>query len=455
VRSTEPVTARIDRLRRALDGRSLFWFGIRGEDAEPLLAVPEFAGCFAIAAPLHRASIKGDRNITLEELTRIRVDLDRYDIDEDSSEEAQMFRTMLMRAVSTRCVLATYRPAAFVSALSFGMGETMTLAGQFKDRQRAFEHKPWVETSLKRYGVRTLDWTYVPDGQAPQAKRLLNGRPIVLRVSRASGGVGIVQARTPEEVDEGWPSQADAFVGVAPYLEDAVPLNFSGCVFRDGAVRLHPPSFQLIGIRGCTSLRFGYCGNDFAAVSRLDDSILDELDRMGRTVGAWLHQERYSGVFGVDALLHDGQTYFLEVNPRFQGSSRMSAKVAAELDVPDLFIDHVSAYLGVDPAGTAPTLREWARHQAAVSHLVIHNTSEETLWRSPRSDLPDTGEGSSLSQWPRDVGIEPGGVLCRVALNRQITTTGSEVDAGTAELVEALRSVFAAAPLWVEAGGLV
>ena len=137
------------------------------------------------------------------------------------------------------------------------MSDTMTLAGPWKDRQSAFEHKPWVERSLALRGVRGLNWQYVADEHRSRAKRLLASGPHILRASRTSGGVGIVAVATEEEVDRFWPEQPDTFVAVAPFLESAMPLNFSGCVFADGSLRLHPPSVQLIGIASCVDRRFG------------------------------------------------------------------------------------------------------------------------------------------------------------------------------------------------------
>lgn len=48
--------------------------------------------------------------------------------------------------------------------------------------------------------------------------------------------------------------------------------------------------------------------------------------------------------------MKDGRIYFTEVNPRFQGSSALSAEIAGELGVPDLLLEHLAASLGLEPA---------------------------------------------------------------------------------------------------------
>lgn len=431
-----------DDIREILAGRRLIWFGIRGEDGEALLRFPELAASYAVIAPLRSGSIPRESNVTLEALSGVRPDLDRHDIDLDQREAAVEFKRRLLREVSGRCVLMTYRPSAVVSALAFSMADTMSLAGLFKDRQSAFEHKPWVETSLARRGVLGLEWRYVADEHRSRAKRLLIDGPIVLRASRTSGGVGIARASTEAEVDRHWPDQPDSFVAVAPYLDPTMPINFSGCVFADGRIRLHPPSVQLIGIPSCTERLFGYCGNDFGVVASLDDGVLDRIDALGRAVGGWLHEERYRGAFGVDAMVHGDDVRFTEINARFQGSSQLSAQIAAGLDIPDLFMDHLAAMLGLDPADADLSIREWSHLQPAQSHVVMHNVAGGRVIRVEGSAPPQMPPGARLSQLARGVEVDPGATLGCATLLRSVTQTGFDIDDEGDTLTTAFRSAF-------------
>jgi hypothetical protein len=449
MRSTDYCASTVLRsARRALAGRRLVWFGTRGEDGEALLQVPELAASFAISAPLRSARLAPECNQTLERLAGDRPDLDRHDIDLDRSEPAWDFRRNLLREVSTRCVVVTYRPARLVSTMAFSMTETMTLAGLFKDRQTAFEHKPWVETTLAKRGVRTLGWRYVAHEHCARVERLARGGPVVLRASRASGGVGVVRVDCATEIAERWPADDDGFVGVAPYLGEAVPLNLSGCVYSNGVVRLHPPSVQLIGIPTLTERPFGYCGNDFGAVGALDDDVLDQFDALGRAVGDWLHSERYVGAFGIDALALDGQIHFTEVNARFQGSSALSAEIADELELPNLFVEHLAASLGVAPVGDGLTVREWVRRQPSRSHLVVHNISELVRVRAAEApSLPALERGARLTQLlaPGVRGL-PGAALCRLVLPRSVTTSGFEIDEQAQQSIDELHACFGQEP---------
>lgn len=413
---------RIAELNAFLGNRALVWFGIRGHDATPLLALDSFRASFAVTAKVGSASLGARRDVTLEELSGIRVDLDAYDLDFDASEAADHFRSEMLASLSTDCVLITYRPSAFTSGLAFSMEDTLDLAGMYKDRQWSFEHKPWVETQLTRRGVPTLGWTYVADSRRSIASRALLDGPIVLRTNRDSGGVGITLIETDDELEANWPTQSDHFAGIAPYIADAIPVNLSGCVFADGSISCHPPSVQLIGVASVTTRRFGYCGNDFGAIKELSPRALDGLQQLLTSVGEWLSDECYIGAFGVDALVRGNDVIFTEVNARMQGSTWLSSQIAQRLDLPDLVLDHLAASLSLSRGYLSPSVREWASMQPYVSHLVVHNTA----------DVPVTSDGADpviigAEHWAVDPGrlqVAPGGVLGRLVWPEQITKDG-------------------------------
>lgn len=421
-------------VRGALKGNPLIWFGIRGEDASPLL--PDLTASYAITAPLH--SLDESANVSLEMITGLRPDLDRYDIDLDPSPEAADFRRRMLQGVSGRCTVITYRPAEFISRLAFAMSHTMTLASMHKDRQAAFENKPWVETEVAGK-VPDLGWRYVSDHQRIRAKQMLAVGPVVLRVSRASGGVGITRVDTEEELEREWPEQPEEFVGVARFIDNAIPINLSGCVFKDGALRLHPASVQLIGIESCIDRPFGYCGNDFGAVLSLGADVFAQLEALARTVGAWLYSERYVGAFGVDAMIEDDRVFFTEVNARFQGSSAISAEIAEEAGVPSLHLDHLAAALGLTPSGPDLALAEWAREGSARSHIVVHNVTDEIVGRRAGARTPRAARINLLPL----VKVAPGGVLARATLDRSVTRTGLALDTNGEVCVREISDMFA------------
>ncbi len=436
-----PAQIAVDAVRRELGGNHLIWLGIRGQDAEPLLRFAEFVGSFSLIAPLRSGSLAADMNQSLEQLSGRRIDPDADTVDLAADEHGREFQRRLLKAVSGECVLMTYRPTALASDLAFSMATTMRLAGMFADRNASFDHKPWVETQLRARHVKGLGWTYVAKENRSRVERLVAAEgPQILRTGRKSGGVGIVLVRHHDEIDACWPDGNDTFVGVSRYVETGVPVNLSGCVFRDGTLRVHPASVQLIGVPSCIDRPFGYCGNDFVAAAALPSSVLNALDALAATVGTWLHEERYVGAFGVDALVVEEDVRFVEVNARFQGSSALSAEIALGLDLPDLYLDHLAATLGLQTVSPGLSISEWASCSPPAAHVVVHNTMGCDAIRADEVEMPDVPRDVRLTLLPDDIRIAPGGTLCRLVLSRSVTLDGFALDAATEEMVDAVRA---------------
>jgi hypothetical protein len=374
------IRKRLTELEAALRGRQLIYFGTRGADAEPLLALPNLAAVFSLIAPLHARSVN---EVSLEDRTQERVELDGYSLDLDQRAVITELRAILLHLFDRPCAVLPYRPCAFLSSAWFPRSDRALYLGVFHDLQACFEHKPWVERHLANRGVRVLPWRYWADVDVRLIAEWAAKQRLVLRSNRTDGGLGVRLIGGPEDLDAQWPAHSDGFLAAAPYLYPNIPLNVNACAFKDGAVTLHGPSLQVIGVPALTRRTFGYCGNDFASVGNLDTRILDDFEEMAVRTGQWLHENGYHGAFGIDALLHDGLLYLTEVNPRFQGSSLLSARIDTNLGRPNVFFEHAAALLGLAAPRRCP-LRELARHQPCVSHLVLHNTSDAPVHVEPR-----------------------------------------------------------------------
>lgn len=424
----------------AIGDRNLVWFGIRGEDAVPLAAVPQFRSCYSLTARAPILSL--EENEALEVVRGQRVDLDTHDIDEDFSPDVLAMRRSLLATLAHPSVVLPYRPTRFLSSLHFANLDTCIHAGMFHELQRVFDHKPYVEVELRAHGVPTLPWTYVADENRFGVVRQLERGPVVLRASRSTGGVGIVLLREADHVDPDWPRRRESLVSVAPYFADAIPLNATGCVFPDGTITIHPVSVQLVGVAVATSRRyFGYCGNDFGAARRLDRTVLDAVDGVIQGVGRWLHSMVYCGVFGVDLLADGDRVMLTEVNPRFQGSSMLSAEVAARLGEPDLYLDHLAAFLGVRPPARRRTIADWAADQPDIAQIVCHNLQDAPVEYEPTDEGLELGRIDLLP--PEGVAVLPSAVTGRLVFFRSVTDSGLQIDGDAEERVKRLNAEFA------------
>lgn len=364
----------------ALGDRRLVWFGTRGEDAESVTELKQFEASFSIIGRYgRRASV---RSASLEERTKVRVDLDTFELDDHlESEPVRELREGLLRVLAGRSAVFTYRPSTFLSAVGFARQDRCRALGMFKAHQFAFEHKPWLETIIADLDLPRVVWNYVPDIDLLDVERRFERGPIMLRKSRTNGGVGLVRVDRAEQLEDLWPRDDEAFVSVADFVTDAVPVNVSAVVWPDG-ITVHPASVQLIGIPEATTRPFGYCGNDFGAVAALGGDVLDRIEERTMQIGDRLRTFGYRGAFGVDFLVRDGEPLFTEVNPRFQGSTSPSCRIAVAQEQSCLLLDHLAAFLDI-PAPTPRPLRRWAEDLGEFAHVVVHNT----LGRAERMDV--------------------------------------------------------------------
>ena len=358
-----------------LGSRRLVWAGIRGDDAEPLADLPQFDASYTIInAYSRRLSVEGK---AYEDLTGTRVDLETWDIDDhlDASATAT-FRRLMLQALAAPSALLPYRPSSFLSAIWFARRDRCRHLGLFGGHQAAFEHKPWVETSIADLGVPTIPWTYVADEEQLHTKTMLRRGSVMLRRSRTSGGEGIVRVDDADQLRAHWPHVAEAFVSVAPYIEGGIPVNVGATAWPDG-VTVHYPSIQLIGVADCVTRPFGYCGNDFARAKDLSPEILDQIERSTRLIGDWLRSFGYRGTFGVDFLVHDGVPLFTEINPRFQGSTHASCQLAIDAGESCLMLEHLAAMLGLSAPPQQRPVRTMAADAPALAHFVVHWIGDE------------------------------------------------------------------------------
>lgn len=411
-----------------LDGRRLIWFGTRGDDVDAAIELEEMFAVFSILAPHRRRH--SIQTFALEELTGIRVDLDEYEIDEEPDAKSfSHFRQLALDALSSPAAVFTYRPSVLVSSLCFSRRDRVKYLGLFKDFQSAFEHKPWVESSVTDLGIPCIPWQYVANEEQAQSTHGLESGEVMLRRSRSSGGTGLFRVSNRSELSAVWPSEPEAYVSVAPYLDGGVPLNISGVVWHDG-ITLHPLSVQLIGIEDCTLRPFGYCGNDFAVATDLERSTIESVQQSTLRIGDWLRSHGYRGAFGVDFLLVDGQALFTEVNPRFQGSTHLSCEISMNLDASCLVLDHLASHLGLDAHPSLELIDYF--DASATSHIVVHST-EPTARELDGMKYSEKFRRAGLPLRRSDVVAEPnyltqpGATVSRLTVDGSVTTTGFDL----------------------------
>jgi aspartate carbamoyltransferase catalytic subunit len=405
-------------VERKLGKRGLVYFGTRGADARSLTDLRNFECIFSQIAP---SGLAGVEEVCLESVTKRRVDLDSYNIDADVSTPVSDLRVEMLRRFESLAAVVPYRAGAVLASAWFPRSDKVLHLGNFHELQDTFEHKPWVESQLSAAGVRTIPWRYFADSERPLIKEMLESTPLVVRSNRSDGGTGVRFIHSAEDLDRDWPPHTDGFVATASFVE-GLPINVNAVVFPDGAVSRHGVSVQLVGIEGCTTRRFGYCGNDFAAAAALDIADIEEIDRTLDAVAGWLARHGYRGAFGMDAILSEHKVYVVELNPRFQGSSRLSAVLDSQSDRADMFLAHIGAFLDLSPPDHLTSTELLQRPLAA--HIVVHASDARVL----EEHAPDSPPGFDVDLVSLEgVTVEMGAILANLITRGPVTADGTSL----------------------------
>jgi len=130
------------------------------------------------------------------------------------------------------------------------------------------------------------------------------GFPVVVKPASGAGGRGIVYARKPEEI----PEYEEEYI-LQPFIAGR---SFSISLVSTGRrARAITSALQILGFKHCNISGFTYCG------SLSPYPAPEEAFNLAEAVATKL---KLIGWNGVDFVEHRGEIYFMEVNPRFQGT---------------------------------------------------------------------------------------------------------------------------------------
>ena len=124
---------------------------------------------------------------------------------------------------------------------------------------------------------------------------------------------------------------------VTPYIKDALTINVHIAVAQSD-YRVLPPSVQLSYDKTC------FCGSDYIFFRKLSDADKNKIISASTIIAQKLQSIGARGVIGLDYLLKDGETFFLECNYRYQGSSCAMNLGLIENNLPSYFEILMSCY---------------------------------------------------------------------------------------------------------------
>ncbi|MDR1467433.1 MAG: ATP-grasp domain-containing protein [Oscillospiraceae bacterium] len=123
---------------------------------------------------------------------------------------------------------------------------------------------------------------------------------------------------------------SDCEYSLSAYQRDNVSYNIH-CVINSEQIEIFAPSKQELEISNIIE----YMGNDFEI--DISNDVKNKLIQYSTNICKKIQSMGYLGVVGIDFIYANGELYFIEINPRFQGSSRQLDALLKESNLPSIF----------------------------------------------------------------------------------------------------------------------
>lgn len=120
------------------------------------------------------------------------------------------------------------------------------------------------------------------------------------------------------------------YYSISAYQHNNVPYNIH-CLIGEEQIELLPPSKQELEIID----KIEFIGSDFDI--NIPNDVKMKLIKYSTAVCEKLQTLGYRGVLGIDFIYANNELYFIEINPRFQGSTRLVDKLLKESKLPSIF----------------------------------------------------------------------------------------------------------------------
>jgi hypothetical protein len=314
-----------DRWVDLLAQHKFIWFGHRALDCVGLDKFLQFGLVICCDYGLDTDSIilaNGADLVSLERETKLRENWTHASLAKlFDGKMSAMVSSALLRQGRDKNILA-YTSTKDVEALARESRGNINILATPALIKQALDNKIQFRKILPSIGIEPTPW-YEGDLNTVnflETKRKYN-TPFVIQFPIGAGGFQTFFVSDNADLEHLKTIYGEKVVIVSKYIKGMSP-NINAVVL-DTTVLLSYPSIQLIGAPECTELRTGYCGNDFSATSLLPHSVIRTMYKQTRLLGAWLRQQGFRGLFGIDFVTDGSAIYPVEVNPRFQGSTQL------------------------------------------------------------------------------------------------------------------------------------
>ena len=132
---------------------------------------------------------------------------------------------------------------------------------------------------------------------------------------------------------------------ISAYERDNIPYNIH-CLIGTNQIEILPPSEQELEIID----KIEYIGSNYNI--NISNEIKNKIIKYSYIICQKLQSLGYLGVLGIDYIYTKNELYFIEINPRFQGSTRQVDKMLIDSNLPSIFEYNFNLFLGKDMPST-------------------------------------------------------------------------------------------------------
>jgi hypothetical protein len=268
------------------------------------------------------------------------------------------------------------------------------------------------------------------------------GLPFVVQLPTGAGGSGTFFISDQQELRSLQERLGPQEIIASKYISGLAP-NINA-VTLDDDVLVSYPSVQLVGVPQCVPWESGYCGNDFAATRLLPSGAVQAIYEQTRRIGRWMGKQGYRGMWGIDFVVDGQRVYPVEVNARFQGSTRMLTELQYLDGQAPLVLAHVAGFLDGGQSLLNRIRTHWSEPQPLDGAQIDLKSLEQDVsvvrgslrsgvyaWDGARGIYRREGMSIADCQHPHEFTIsgtvprwgtrvEPGAVLVRIQTPREI-----------------------------------
>lgn len=132
----------------------------------------------------------------------------------------------------------------------------------------------------------------------------------------------------------------DKTYSISTYIKNNTPYNIH-CLIGKDQIEVLPPSQQNLEIID----KIEYIGSTYNI--SLDDNNKNKLNDYCKIICKKLQHMGYLGVLGIDFIYINNNFYFIEINPRFQGSTQQVDEILTLNNLPSIFEYNYNLFKGI------------------------------------------------------------------------------------------------------------